>query len=717
MKKISQRLLAAAVVAAVGVSASADVLSPEQALGRALPQARRAAPALSQPVLAYTAEAAELPAVYVFAKENKGFLLVSADDAVAPLLGYSDAGNFDADNMNPAFEYWIGEYARQIAYVRENNLESGKPRISRAPRAAIAPLVKTTWNQMSPYNLLCPTYNGVHLPTGCVATAAAQIVKYHEYPAQWKGQIVGDCGVQGVSMQLTMDLDETPLEWDKMLDSYTSANPGTAEQQNAVATLMTAIGYGVDMNYAAAGSGAQTIMVSKLLCGENFGYDKSVQYLQRDCYTQDEWENIIYDQLARKLPVLYDGSTINEEGHAYVCDGYQENDGNAYFHINWGWGGTSDGYFMLGVLDPDMQGTGGAASGQGFNYGQDATINIMPDQGGEGVPSFTAQGNGLLITPEAPATFNLGREVTVAYDGGGFYNHSYLTLSGYYGLHIVGEGQDFYRWCSTPFTELGTNFGTRGYGVLLSGVKENSTYVLTPVFRVGDKIYDMGLPYGKVRSYLLKTSVSNGTLIPIGTTLDVTEVVLTDANGAAVENVKKNNRMYMKGRFSNSGDTYYYGHAAVVLLDKVYGEFEVLELVNNFTLNVAPGEEEEFSQLIRFTSGLGLKDNHDYYFGFMDPETSNILGSLYKFHFGTVSGINDITDDASAVTLYPNPAESYFTVQGAEVSEVNVYSLAGVLAAKAADATVDVADLAAGLYLVEVVDTEGNRTTVRLIKK
>ena len=299
MKKISQRLLAAAVVAAVGVSASAEVLSPEQALSRALPQGRMAAPALTTPVLAYTAVADELPAVYVFAKENKGFMLVSADDAVTPLLGYSDNGSFDAENMAPEFKYWVDEYSRQIAYIRDNNLEPKTERIARPERAEIEPLCKTKWNQDAPYNLLCPT--GTY--TGCVATAAAQVMKYFNYPKTALGSDAKfKTTVSGSSTPFEIDCEGWVFQWDKMLDVYSGTV--SKESKEAVAQLMVAIGGAVDMNYGDAsvgGSGAQTIKVGGAAV-KYFGYDKGVQYLSRDCYTLSDWENIIYEQLSTVGP-------------------------------------------------------------------------------------------------------------------------------------------------------------------------------------------------------------------------------------------------------------------------------------------------------------------------------------------------------------------------------------------------------------------------------
>lgn len=650
MKKISQRLLAAAVVAAVGVTASAEVLSPEQALGRALPSARRAAPGVTQqPVLAYTAEADELPAVYVFAKENKGFMVVSADDLATPLLGFVDNGNFDADNMAPALKYWLDEYARQIAYARANGVDEAAPRLARTlGRAEIAPKLKTTWNQGAPYNQLCPEA----CPTGCVATAASQVMNFFKYPEEPVTiDLSYNASVNGKSVNLELDLKDFKFDWSNMLDNYTSS--ATAEQKLAVAQLMQAIGYAVEMSYASSASGAQTYRVGYFLA-EKFGYDKSVQYLSRDCYTLDEWEDMLYNQLSTVGPVLYDGTTINNEGHAFVMDGYKEDEGEAFFHLNWGWGGVSDGYFTVGALDPATMGTGGAASGLGFNYDQNATINLKPDKGGEYTPVIAAQGQGLSITP---GSFNLGREVTVAYTGGGFYSYSmYKIPEVKFGLHIVGEGQDFYRWNDTPSKDLATLYGKTSYTVLLSGVKENSTYVLTPAYKIGDNKYEMDLPYGAVRKYVLKTSTYNGELIPVAADLDVT------AEMSDLE-FKLNTRVDFSGKFVNDTETYFFGHVAPAFLEKVYGEYEIVNARPNFTLNVAPGETVEWKDTFRVTNAVGLTSGNYYYFGFVNPETGAIMGDLVKFFFGVPStGIDDVEIDTEA------PAE-YYNLQGIRVAE------------------------------------------------
>lgn len=707
MKKISQSLLVAAVVAVAGVSASAEVLGPEEALSRALPQVRKSAPALTQPALVYTAEISEQPAAYVFSKENSGFIVVAADDALTPLLGYSDKGNIDADNMAPGLKYWLGEYARQIEYARENGMTESAPRLARPERSAIAPMVKTEWGQDRPYNLLCPPGT----PTGCVATAASQIMKFHEWPAKGTGTFSYTTKVSGESYDLSINLDDTPLQWSLMLDKYTSA--ATEAQQQAVAELMIAVGYGVQMSYNPQGSGAQTGLISDILAN-NFDYDKSVCYIARDCYSLDEWEDIIYGQLALNQPVLLDGTTINQEGHAFVCDGY---DKDGLFHINWGWDGDSNGFFLLGALDPMNQGTGGAASGMAFNFSQDATINIKPNAGGQPIPVVQASGTGLNISGPSGAQFNLGREVTVTYEDGGFWNHSWYPIEPKFGLHIVGSGKDFYRWSSSTVVEIAQNSGRSNYTVVLSGVDPNSEYVLTPAYKVGDNAQEIGLPYGCVRAYKLTTSASVGTLTPIGNNVTITDVQIPDA-------LKNRDRFDVSAKFDNNSEFYFYGHFVPCIFEKVYGSYEMVSsFSDDFTVNLNAGESLDWSITgLRMSSTYDLTDGRDYYFGILRviqagvTSYESIASDLVKFHYGT-GGINDVTADSTIAVITPNPADSYFTVQGVEVSSVKVFSLAGNLVAAANEATVNVANLAGGLYLVEVVDVNGNHTTARLIKK
>ncbi len=190
----------------------------------------------------------------------------------------------------------------------------------------------------------------------------AQVMYYWKYPEKGTGTVTAR--VNDIQTA-PIDLSTITFDWDNMTDTYDQSS--TPAQKKAVAALMKACGYSVDMGYTVDESGAQTINLAKALV-ENFGYNENITFLQRNYFSGQDWNNLVYGELKAGRPVLYSGASITGS-HQFVCDGY---DGNGYFHINWGWGGMSDGYFLLEALNPGAQGTGGSAGG--YNYAQ--TIKI-----------------------------------------------------------------------------------------------------------------------------------------------------------------------------------------------------------------------------------------------------------------------------------------------------------------------------------------------------
>lgn len=348
-------------------------LTPEQALQRASTNGskRIAAKTASAMKLTHTISTeAGIPAMYIFdAPSDSGYIVLSADDAAAPMLGYADNGSFKLDEMPPQMEWWLSEYAAQIANASPDAVYD-----TRANNwAAVPKLLATTWDQGTPYNNLCPGQGASHYPTGCVATAMSQIMKYWNYPESGSGRVISSAGA--------LNLSNIKFEWDNMLDSYSSGY--TNAQANAVATLMQAVGYACNMSYAAGGSGALSINAATAF-SKNFKYNSNIQYLQRSYFRAEDWNRIVYTELAAGRPVMYGGQSTSV-GHEFVCDGY---DGNGYFHFNWGWGGMSDGYFLLDALNPDDVGTGGGAGG-GYNSGQDIIVGVQPTN--ENVPIYVTQ--------------------------------------------------------------------------------------------------------------------------------------------------------------------------------------------------------------------------------------------------------------------------------------------------------------------------------------
>ena len=224
---------------------------------------------------------------------------------------------------------------------------------------AIKPLLTTKWNQHSPYNLLCPydAENDALSVTGCVATAMAQIMKYHEYPSAY--------------------------DWSLMKDEYDSSDESAAAQE--VAKVMKDAGASVYMKYSANGSFANADGISEAF-RNTFGYSISTELVSRAYFTAQEWDELIYSNLENKMPVYYGGTAIDiddskgylqgvEGGHGFIVDGY---DGKGLYHVNWGWGGLSDGFFLLSLLDPDNQGAGGTSGSEGYTIRASAIVGIKP---------------------------------------------------------------------------------------------------------------------------------------------------------------------------------------------------------------------------------------------------------------------------------------------------------------------------------------------------
>lgn len=483
MKKIA--LLFASLMTISGCYGA--LLTSEEALQRVMtsgemPRAVKGADNSMKLVMAGSGETGD-PAYYIFSSKGNT-LFVSADDIAVPLLGYTDSGNFDTNEMPPQLKWWLGEYTREIEWARENaqsklSFEGERERKSGQRNKygeAIAPLLSTTWSQTEPYNKYCPLINGAKTVTGCVATAMAQTMKYHEWPQDeiksisysWNGRRL-------TSRPLTPD-------WENMLDDY--YYDYTDEEADAVARLMQVCGYSVEMMYntaSAGGSGAYSQNIRNAMV-ERFGYDKSAIYLLRQFYHQDEWAQMIYDNLKEIGPVIYDGQG-SLGGHSFVCDGY---DGNGMFHFNWGWSGMSDGYFILSALDPDALGTGGGAGG--FNYNQDIILKIRRPQEDSVAPlPFIACDCNMYMEVEDGAVYIVPTDETY----GGFFNYGNTTGEFAFGLQLKNVDTDltyniYYSedGVEDNYIELPQYRGITYYGVDLPEEIEAGRYKATPIYKL-----------------------------------------------------------------------------------------------------------------------------------------------------------------------------------------------------------------------------------------
>ena len=395
----SQLLLLVLVLINTGVSA--QQISEEQARDRALKYLTNSHAAKTRG-LNVTMDRKTVTAktgaksIYAFNLDGGGYVIASGDSRALPVLGYSATGTIDWDRMPDNMRTWLKSYDQAMATLGDTKEftdgVSTHGQKTRAPRKAIAPLLKTQWNQREPYWNDSPPYDGANPDwkgqptlTGCVATAMAMIMNYYRWPKDACTEIPAyDITTAHENVEKVWHIDALPpttFDWDNMLDTYKTPDGGiigTPEQQEAVAKLMRYCGQGCKMQYS-----PQVSLVSEQGAVEAlvkyFGYQNTAHVSYRMYYSIDSWEDLIYNELANGRPVPYVGSS-EDAGHAFVCDGY---DGNGLFHINWGWGGTSDAYFSLSVLNPYNNTSAGAgSSGIGFSINQDVIIGVQPDKEG-----------------------------------------------------------------------------------------------------------------------------------------------------------------------------------------------------------------------------------------------------------------------------------------------------------------------------------------------
>lgn len=328
---------------------------------------------------------------------NNRFVIISADERMYQVLGYSENGSFNPDSVPEGLLEIIEGYNRTYDFLLSSD---GTPqKIEKVSRKVVEPMIKTQWHQVYPYNAECPIdprfenyadneelylQYGINIRgvTGCVATAMAQVMNYHKYPTCGHGFI--SYKTRSLNISQSMDFSTKPFDWDNMADTYVDGNY-TASQKNAVARLMHVCGNSVVMDYTQGGSGAQNPDLAYALI-HYFGYNPNIRHYAKNYFTSTEWKDIIHDDLENGRPIIYTGQGLqtNDDGstapygHAFVLDGCNA---EGLYHINWGYNGKYDGYFELVALEIDDS---------NFNLDQAMVCNITPQTVGETEDLFLA---------------------------------------------------------------------------------------------------------------------------------------------------------------------------------------------------------------------------------------------------------------------------------------------------------------------------------------
>lgn len=301
--------------------------------------------------LAHTSKLGGRTCFYVFnVGSDEGFVIIGGDENAREILGYSDHGVFDYDKAPENFKWWLGQYAEQIAQAAlaaDTATTASAPPHAKAPatateqRVSVGPLINTKWDQGYPYNYEIPVYSndGQRYLTGCVATAMAQVMNFWKHPKQG----VGSHRYMWEGHEFAADFGATTYDWDNMLGNYSNGYSET--EAKAVGTLMYHVGVAVEMEYGLSSSGAPLENIGNALV-QYFNYDRSISYVERANYSDEDWEDLVYEELASGRPVLYCGANTGLTSvHEFICEGYDAD--RKMFIINWGWNGSFDGYYSL----------------------------------------------------------------------------------------------------------------------------------------------------------------------------------------------------------------------------------------------------------------------------------------------------------------------------------------------------------------------------------
>ena len=390
-------------------------------------------------VLAYTAPNQKSlqthPVYYVFNVGSEGFIIVSGDDVARPILGYSQNGNYDPNNLPPNFQVWMEGIGSDIAEAIANNLQNDEQTreewnayvnrneeyfTNQNTTRAVNNLLTTTWGQSSPYNNQCPLCSSTRTVTGCVATCMAQLMKYYNHPAQGTGSSTAysiSCGTTVPAVNFNVNYNFSDMG---------NATPTTTAQQTNVAQLMYHAGASVQMQYGTSSSGAYDDDAALALT-TYFKYDKSLRYERRMYFNDNQWIAMLKEDLDAGRPVYYSGVDANGlGGHAFLVTGYNNSD---QFYINWGWTGTANGFFAINALKP-----------QSYNFANSNAIlsGLKPDAGG-------AQSYQIYISSNAPgnvlsATKSIVQRSEAFEASARFMNAGYATFpGGYYAIGLYNS--------------------------------------------------------------------------------------------------------------------------------------------------------------------------------------------------------------------------------------------------------------------------------------
>ncbi len=408
------------------ISSAKSIASDEPAFDLVATASTFAAPAKSVADEAY----------YIYNREGGGFVIVSGDDRIAPILGYSDEGSFPVGDLPEGLRGWMNSYTENISAILASGdiaIQSSQATMQKGSTypASVAPFMTSTWNQVEPFNNDCPVYQTgtgeIKSLVGCVGVAMAQVMKYYNYPTQGIGS--NSYVTKTRNINVSANFGATTYDWANMLDSYNDPDSYTEANWKAVAKLMYQCGVSVNMDYCNDDQGSSSAVSQEIVKSlvNIFGYDANISTISRDYYSTGEWMNIIKSELSLLHPIIYSGFSVTSTGHSFVIDGYDKND---LLHVKWGYGGTLNGYFNLSILNPNDGANTGYKYSENYYFNQSMLIGIQkPTAGSVFYPLLT------LESELSPSVASFGRdnlisiaEVPLSNNGSSFKGSVYKAL-------------------------------------------------------------------------------------------------------------------------------------------------------------------------------------------------------------------------------------------------------------------------------------------------
>ena len=419
---------------------------------------RAKSPKLKFEQSAYTASSAGRRAAqtnngfYVVNDEaNNRFVIVSADERMFEILGYSDNGVFDVETAPLALFELFDEYNRQYELIGKSG-DILKTNVKQAQTQVVEPFIKAKWGQSSPYNLQCPeASDGSQSVTGCVATAMAMVMNHYHYPNRGTGGSV-TYKTSTVGTYQNFNFNSLTIDWNNILDEYDKNC--TQDQKDEVAKLMHACGVSVFMDYDKS-SGAYSEDIAYAMINY-FGYNPNMVLLKKNYYKSEEWNDIIMEELVAGRPILYSGQGTG--GHQFILDG---TDGEGRYHINFGWSGSCNGYFSVDAINPvegiEFGGQFFPIQQHDYSSKQSMVVGVSPEASSEAMDVFIADEFTLAESADIAQRTNLKFKV---YCNSNKANTKNALFDGVYGLGVFDKDWNYVKSLFEQSAKLRAGYGT-----------------------------------------------------------------------------------------------------------------------------------------------------------------------------------------------------------------------------------------------------------------